>query len=63
MSAKGGKRTLQVGKLLPVTGDSLEVHFINERELVIWPGGHLDEPKVLINGEPAEGRNWTFKHK
>jgi hypothetical protein len=48
---------------VPEYGDALEVHFINERELVVWPGEQLDEPEVLINGTSAEGRSWTFKHK
>ena len=48
---------------VPDDGDALEVNFINERELVIWPGGQLDEPEVLINGASSAGRSWTFKHK
>lgn len=48
---------------VPEDGDALEVNFINERELVVWPGGQLDEPEALINGASAEGRSWTFKHK
>lgn len=60
--APGEKLTL-IYQLLPATGDSLEVNFINERELVTWPGGHLDDPEVLINGDPADGRSWVFKHK
>ena len=48
---------------VPEDGDALEVNFINERELVIWPGGQLEEPEVLINGVSAEGRSWTFKYK
>lgn len=45
---------------VPSGGDALEVHFINERELVIWPGD--DVVTVLINGQSAEGRSWKFKH-
>ena len=48
---------------VPDDSDALEMNFINERELVIWPGGQLGEPEVLINGISAEGRSWTFKHK
>ena len=48
---------------VPNDGNALEINFINERELVIWPGGQLDEPEVLINGTSAEMRSWTFKHK
>jgi hypothetical protein len=48
---------------IPGEGDALEVKFINDRELVIWPRGQLDEPEVLINGASAEGRSWAFKHQ
>lgn len=47
---------------LPAGGDALEVQFINDRELVIYPAVIDDQPKVLINGEPASGRSWRFKH-
>jgi hypothetical protein len=45
--------------------DSLEVNFLNEQELVIWPGGTSDrggifELEVLINGKSAEGLSWAF---
>jgi hypothetical protein len=48
---------------IPENGDALEMSFVNERDFVIWPGRHLDEPEVLINGSSAEGRSWTFRHK
>jgi hypothetical protein len=48
---------------VPKVGNALEMHFINEREIVVWPGGQFDEPEVLINGASAEGRSWSFKHK
>lgn len=48
---------------VPDDGDALEMNFINEREVVIWPGAQLCEPEVLINGVSAEGRSWTFKRK
>ena len=47
---------------VPKAGDSLEVDFINECELVVWPFGEADEPVVQINGESAVGRSWNFKH-
>jgi len=48
---------------VPSDGDALEINFINERELVIWPGEQLDEPRVLINEASAERRSWKFKHR
>ena len=45
---------------VPEQGDALEIEFINDCELVVWPMG--EEPTVLINGESAEGRSWRFKH-
>lgn len=47
----------------PDRGDTIEISFINERELVVWPNGEIDAIQYLINGEDAEGRSWTFKHK
>lgn len=47
----------------PATGDTVQIDFINERELVVWPNGEVDTIKYLINGEDAEARSWTFKHK
>jgi hypothetical protein len=46
---------------LPDAGDALDIAFIDERELVIWPMG-AEEPEVLIDGRPAGARNWKFKH-
>lgn len=47
----------------PEDGDAAVVGFINERELVVWPNGDIDEIKFLIDGQDAEARSWTFKHK
>ncbi len=47
----------------PDSGDAAQIDFVNERELVVWPSGGIDEIKYLINGEEAKGRSWTFKHK
>lgn len=44
-------------------GDVIQVDFINERELVVWPNGNIDEIRYLFNGEPGEDRSWSFKHK
>ena len=44
---------------VPLEGEALEIEFINERELVVWPRG---ETTVLINGQSAKGRSWKFKH-
>jgi len=47
----------------PPAGDAIIVDFINERELVVWPEGVIDDIQYLLNGEPAEDRSWTFKHR
>ena len=52
--------TLTLIYAVPKTGNAIEVNFVNERELVIWPTD-LD-PQVLINDESAEGRSWQFRH-
>ena len=57
----GDRLTLSYG--LPQSGDALEVQFINERELVLWPTELDPEPFVLINDASAEGRSWKFKHQ
>jgi hypothetical protein len=44
------------------TGDAVQVDFLNERELVVWPTGDLDDLEILFNGGSSEGRSWTFKH-
>lgn len=41
---------------------ALELEFINERELVLWPNGNIDDIEFLINGEPGADKSWTFKH-
>jgi hypothetical protein len=45
---------------VPTGIDALEVHFINNEELVLWPGTTV-EPEVLINGKSAEGLSWNFE--
>jgi hypothetical protein len=47
----------------PEEGDAVQVNFINERELVLWPNGELDDLVILFNGGSSEGRSWTFKHQ
>jgi hypothetical protein len=47
----------------PENGDSAQVNFLNERELVVWPNGDLDDLIILFNDGPSEGRSWTFKHR
>ena len=44
-------------------GDAAKVNVINERELVVWPSGALDDLVILFNGGSSEGRSWTFKHR
>ncbi len=47
----------------PESGDAMQVNFVNERELVVWPNGDLDDLVILFNGGPSKGRSWTFTHK
>lgn len=46
----------------PGIGDASQVNFINERELVVWPNGDIDDLVILFNGGPSDGRSWKFKH-
>ena len=56
----GDKLTLS--RTTAETGDAAQIEFLNERELVVWPNGPLDDLVILFNGEPSEGRSWNFKH-
>jgi len=47
----------------PESGEAAQIDFINERELVVCPNGETHGIKYLIDGEEAEARSWTFKHK
>ncbi|WP_235913401.1 hypothetical protein [Croceibacterium salegens] len=47
----------------PLAGDAIQVDFINERELVVWPDGAIDDIQYLFNGEPGKDRSWIFKHR
>ena len=47
----------------PLTGDAIQIDFINERELVVWPEGAIDDIRYMFNGEPGEDRSWAFKHR
>ncbi|QNQ10031.1 hypothetical protein [Sphingomonas alpina] len=47
----------------PDKEDAAQVDFVNDRELVVWPNGEIDDMQFLINGEPAGDRSWVFKHK
>ena len=47
----------------PTIGDAMQVDFINERELVVWPNGEIDDIQYLFNDEPGADRSWTFKHR
>ncbi len=44
-------------------GDAVQVNFINDRELVLWPNLASDEIEFLLNGQNAEDRSWKFKHR
>jgi hypothetical protein len=46
----------------PATGDASQVNFINERELVVWPNGDIDDLVILFNGGSSADRSWNFKH-
>jgi hypothetical protein len=41
----------------------MQIDFINERELVVWPSGAIDDIRYFFNGEPGEDRSWAFKHR
>ena len=47
----------------PDIGDAVEVNFINEQELVVWPNGAGNDLQILFNGASSEGRSWKFKHR
>lgn len=44
-------------------GDTIQVDFINESELVVWPDGAIDDIEYLFNGEAGKDRSWSFKHR
>jgi hypothetical protein len=46
----------------PETGDAAQVHFLNDRELIVYPDGDIADIVILFNGGPSEGRSWVFKH-
>ena len=46
----------------PETDDAVQVEFINERELVVYPVGSLGDLSILFNGGSSEGRSWNFRH-
>lgn len=47
----------------PAIGDAIQIDFMDENELVVRPNGDLNSLRYLFNGEPGEGRSWTFKHR
>ena len=47
----------------PASGDLIDIEFINDRELVVWPNGDINRIQYLIDGKDAEQRSWTFKHQ
>ena len=44
-------------------GDAGQVDFASESEFAVWPNGDLKDIQFLLNGEPAEGRSWKFRHR
>lgn len=51
--------TLTLKYHVPDAGEAFTM-FVIEEGLSILPLG--DEPEVLINGMPGQGRSWNFKH-
>ena len=47
----------------PDAGETVQVDFINDRELVVYPNVDWDKAEFFLNGEPAQDRSWVFKHK
>ena len=47
----------------PKSGDAIQVEFVNDRELVLYPNGEIDALQILFNGGPSDGRSWKFKHQ
>lgn len=45
------------------SGDTVQVDFLNENELVVWPNGNVDDLQFLFNGGSTEGRSWRFKRR
>jgi hypothetical protein len=44
-------------------GDAVQIHFIDDRQLIVWPNARNDDIAFLVNGEPGADRSWVFKHK
>ena len=44
-------------------GDAMQVKVIDEREIVVWPNGNLEDLVILFNGGSSAGRSWAFKHR
>ncbi|WP_267395710.1 MULTISPECIES: hypothetical protein [unclassified Sphingomonas] len=44
-------------------GETAQVDFINERELIVHPEGAIDQMQFLINGKPAREKSWDFRHQ
>lgn len=45
------------------TGDAPSIHFVNDRELVLWPTAKDAKIEYLINDQRAEHLSWKHKHR
>ncbi|MEL7198223.1 MAG: hypothetical protein AAGL10_07900 [Pseudomonadota bacterium] len=36
------------------------IEWINDKELVVWPNGNIDDIEFLIDGEEARHKAWNF---
>ncbi len=47
----------------PANGDAIQVDYVEDNELRVWPMGEVDDLKILFNGQPADNKSWNFKHR
>ena len=47
----------------PEEGDSVEINFLNDREIIVSPNGPLDDLLILFNDGSSKGRIWSFNHR
>ena len=46
----------------PDQGEAVQIDFVNDLELVVWPNGNAEDMQFLIDDKPARSRSWAFKH-
>jgi hypothetical protein len=44
-------------------GEAMQVEFLNETELILWPDDRLNDLEILFNDAPGEDRSWKFRHR